>query len=75
MENMFPQQKEMGVKDVAFYKKRGIAIECIVKSKWVYKKLRNFRVGVGANISVLKRTYGEWIDICGKAGSILILTI
>jgi len=52
------QAKNMGVKDVAFHKKRGIKIEDMVKSKWVYKKLRNFRAGVEANISVLKRTYG-----------------
>jgi IS5 family transposase len=52
------QAKELGVKDVAFHKKRGLAINDMVKSKWVYKQLRNFRAGVEANISVLKRTYG-----------------
>ncbi len=50
--------KGLGVKDVAFHKKRGIAIEDMVKSKWVYKKLRNFRAGVEGNISALKRAYG-----------------
>lgn len=50
--------KAMGVKDVAFHKKRGLKIEDMVKSNWVYKKLRNFRAGVEGNISCLKRRYG-----------------
>ncbi len=27
-------------------------------SKWVYRKLRNFRAGIEAGISCLKRAYG-----------------
>lgn len=50
--------KSMGVKDVAFAKRRGISVLEMVKSNWVYKKLRNFRAGIEANISVLKRGYG-----------------
>lgn len=50
--------KEMGVKDAAFHKKRGLKIEDMVKSSWVYKKLCNFRAGVEGNISCLKRRYG-----------------
>lgn len=50
--------KAMGVKDAAFHKKRGLKIEDMVKSDWVYKKLRNFRAGVEGNISCLKRRYG-----------------
>jgi IS5 family transposase len=30
----------------------------MVKSLWVYKKLRNFRAGFEANISRLKRAFG-----------------
>ena len=50
--------KARGVKDVAFHKKRGLAVEDIVKSRWVYRKLRNFRAGIEAGISCLKRAYG-----------------
>ena len=52
------QAKAMGVHDVAFHKKRGLSIESMVKSCWVYRKLRNFRAGIEANISCLKRAFG-----------------
>ena len=48
----------MGVRDVVFHKKRGLSIESMVKSRWVYRKLRNFRAGIEANISCLKRALG-----------------
>ncbi len=42
--------------NVAFHKKRGLAIEDMVKSRWVYRKLRNFRAGIEAGIfSCFKR--------------------
>jgi IS5 family transposase len=50
--------KATGVKDVAFHKKRGLSVEAMVKSRWVYRKLRNFRAGIEAGISCLKRGYG-----------------
>ena len=50
--------KQLGIKDMAFHKKRGLDIEEMVKSKWVYKQLRNFRAGIEGNISCLKRAYG-----------------
>ena len=50
--------KARGVNDVAFHKKRGLAVEDMVKSRWVYRKLRNFRAGIEAGISCLKRAYG-----------------
>lgn len=50
--------KAIGVGDVAFHKKRGLSIENMVKSRWVYRKLRNFRAGIEANISCLKRAFG-----------------
>ncbi len=50
--------KALGVHDVAFHKKRGLAIDNMVKSRWVYRKLRNFRAGIEANISCLKRAFG-----------------
>lgn len=50
--------KELGVKDVAFSKKRGLDILEMVKSSWVYRKLRNFRAGIEGVISFLKRCFG-----------------
>jgi IS5 family transposase len=50
--------KALGVKDVAFHKKKGLDVREMVKSAWVYRKLRNFRAGIEGNISCLKRAYG-----------------
>jgi IS5 family transposase len=50
--------KAWGVSDMAFHKKAGLKIEDMVRSKWVYRKLRNFRAGIEAGISCLKRAYG-----------------
>ena len=50
--------KVCGIEDVAFHKKRGLRIEDMVKSTWVYRRLRNFRAGIEAGISCLKRAYG-----------------
>ena len=50
--------KQMGVKDVSFSKKRGLSVLEMVKSNWVYKMLKNFRAGIEANISRLKRSFG-----------------
>ncbi len=52
------QAKARGVRDMAFHKKAGLRIEDMVKSRWVYRKLRNFRAGIEAGISCLKRAYG-----------------
>lgn len=50
--------KAAAVKDVVFAKKRGLSIVEMAKSTWVYRRLRNFRAGIEANISTLKRSYG-----------------
>lgn len=50
--------KSCGVQDMAFHKKAGLRIEDMVRSRWVYRKLRNFRAGIEAGISCLKRAYG-----------------
>jgi IS5 family transposase len=50
--------KEKGVKDMAFHKKRGLKVEDMTRSRWLYRKLRNFRAGIEAGISYLKRSYG-----------------
>jgi IS5 family transposase len=52
------QAKEKGVKDVAFHKKKGLKVEEMTQSHWVYRKLRNFRAGIEAGISYLKRSFG-----------------
>jgi IS5 family transposase len=50
--------KALGVQDVAFAKRRSIEISDMVKSSWVYRKLRNFRAGIEGIISFLKRSFG-----------------
>ena len=50
--------KELGVKDVAFAKKRGLKVSDMAKSTWVYKRLRDFRAGIEGMISFLKRCFG-----------------
>jgi len=50
--------RQMGVQDVAFHKKRGLKTEVMVKSPWVYHQLKNFRAGIEAKISHLKRSFG-----------------
>jgi IS5 family transposase len=52
------QAKARGVRDMAFHKRGGLSIQDMVKSRWVYRKLRNFRAGIEADISCLKRAYG-----------------
>ena len=50
--------KTLGVADVCFAKKRGLAVLDMVRSQWVYDKLRRFRAGIEAGISLLKRVFG-----------------
>src|ERR1700722_69744 len=50
--------KGLGVEDVAFSKGRGLSISEMVKSTWVYRRLRDFRAGVEGTISFLKRAFG-----------------
>ena len=52
------EAKARGVSDVVFHKKCGLKMEAMAKSPWVYRKLRNFRAGIEAGISCLKRAYG-----------------
>lgn len=54
--------KAAGVQDVAFSKGRGLEISDMVKSSWVFKRLRDFRAGIEGNISFLKRIFG--LDRC-----------
>jgi len=52
------QAKAMGVEDFGFHKRRGIRREEMTRSRRVYIRLRNFRAGIEANISRLKRVFG-----------------
>ena len=54
--------KSKGVADVAFSKARLFNVTDMVRSSWVYKKLRNFRAGIEGTISFLKRIFG--LDRC-----------
>lgn len=58
--------KEHQVKDAVFAKKRGLSVLDMAKSSWVYKKLRNFRAGIEAGVSTLKRAFG--LDRCTWKG-------
>jgi IS5 family transposase len=58
--------KELGVKDVAFSKGRGLSVTEMASSDGVYRRLRNFRAGVESVISALKRAFG-W-DRCTWRG-------
>jgi IS5 family transposase len=50
--------KERGVSDVVFAKRRGLSVEDMASSTWVYRQLRNFRAGIEGIISFLKRVFG-----------------
>ena len=50
--------KEFGIEDVAFSKRRELAVLDMVRSSWVYKRLREFRAGIEGIISFLKRVFG-----------------
>lgn len=58
--------KSNQVKDAVFSKKRGLSVLEMAKSSWVYRKLRNFRAGIEAGISTLKRAFG--LDRCTWKG-------
>ena len=53
-----PAAKGKGIKDVCFAKKKGLDELDMCRSRWVYKRLRNFRAGVEAVISWIKRSLG-----------------
>lgn len=50
--------KELGVRDVAFSKGRGITVDEMATSPRIYRALRSFRAGIEATISWLKRGLG-----------------
>lgn len=58
--------KDNQVRDAVFAKKRGLTVMEMAKSAWVYRMLRNFRAGIEAGISTLKRSFG--LDRCNWSG-------
>ena len=58
--------KALGIKAVGLPKKRGMKIEEMTGSNWIYKKLKRFRAGIEGNISMLKRVFG--LDRCTWRG-------
>jgi IS5 family transposase len=58
--------KERQIKDVCFAKKRGLEVEQMCRSQWVYNRLRRFRAGVESVISWIKRCLG--FDRCTWKG-------
>lgn len=50
--------KELGIKAVSLPKKRGMTVEAMTGSEWIYRKLKRFRAGIEGNISTLKRAFG-----------------
>ena len=50
--------KSLGVTHVAFHKRVGLSVEAMTGDRWLYNKLRNFRAGIEAVISYLKRCFG-----------------
>jgi IS5 family transposase len=59
--------KALGVSDVCFAKRRGLAVLDMVRSSWVYRKLKRFRAGIESVISLLKRAFG--LDRCVWKGA------
>lgn len=56
--NNLKSAKSKGIKDVCFAKRRGLEVEDMCRSQWVYKRLRRFRAGIESGISWLKRCFG-----------------
>jgi len=65
-ENLKRAKGKKGLKDICFSKGRGLAVEDMCRSSWVYKQLRNFRAGIESGISWLKRSLG--LDRCTWKG-------
>jgi len=54
------------VKDAMFHKKRGLTVDQMARSEWIYKSLKKFRAGIEAVISWCARKFG-W-DRCNWKG-------
>ena len=52
--------KSNKIKDVCFAKKRGLEVEDMCRSEWIYSRLRKFRAGIEAGVSWLKSSFSLW---------------
>ena len=50
--------KERKIRDICFFKKRGLEKTDMYRSEYIYNRLRRFRAGIEAGISWLKRCMG-----------------
>jgi len=50
--------KALGIDNVAFHKRVGLEIADMTGDEWLFRELRNFRAGIEAGISYLKRCFG-----------------
>lgn len=50
--------KKLGVEQVCFSAPRGMSAEEMAGSRWVYRRLRDFRAGIEGIISFVKRCFG-----------------
>ena len=58
--------KEQGIQDVAFAKKRGLKVGQMVRSRWVYRKLRCFRAGIeGAHLVAQASLWSRTVHLEG----------
>ena len=64
--NNLAAAKQRLIKDVCFAKKRGLPVDKMCRSQWVYNRLRRFRAGVESVISWIKRCLG--FDRCTWKG-------
>jgi IS5 family transposase len=58
--------KALGVEDIAFHRKSGLEISDMVRSAWIFRRLRDFRSGIEGCISTLKRAFQ--MDRCNWRG-------
>jgi len=65
-EKILEQAKATGVEDMDFHKICGMKTEEMTNSKRVYRRRRNFRAGIEANVSRLNRVY--WYTRCNWRG-------
>lgn len=49
--------KALSVEDIAFHRKSGLEVTEMVRSAWVFRRLRDFRSGIEGCISTLKRAF------------------
>ncbi len=49
--------KALGVEDIAFHRKSGLEVSEMVRSAWLFRRLRDFRSGIEGCISTLKRAF------------------